>query len=58
VIIKKIIGGSKWLLFVLALSLLATTSALADVDNRGAWGDQGDGTFKNPVLLGDFLTPM
>jgi beta-xylosidase len=29
----------------------------ADVGNQGAWGDQGDGTFKNPVLPGDFSDP-
>lgn len=31
--------------------------AVADVGNRGAWGDQGDGTFKNPILSGDFSDP-
>jgi hypothetical protein len=41
----------------LALALAAATFARADVGNRGAWGDQGDGTFKNPVLPGDFSDP-
>ncbi len=34
-----------------------TLSSVADVGNRGAWGDQGDGTFTNPVLPGDFSDP-
>jgi hypothetical protein len=55
--IKDIIRSSKWLLFTLALSLVATSLARADVGNRGVWGDQGDGTFKNPVLPGDFSDP-
>jgi beta-xylosidase len=25
--------------------------------NHGPWGDQGDGTFRNPVLAGDFSDP-
>jgi beta-xylosidase len=29
----------------------------ADVGNQGSWGDQGDGTYKNPVLPGDFSDP-
>jgi beta-xylosidase len=39
------------------LGLAASFWAHADVGNRGAWGDQGDGTFKNPVLPGDFSDP-
>ena len=38
--------------FLLSLAVLH-----ADVGNRGAWGDQGDGTFKNPILPGDFSDP-
>ena len=44
-----------WLL--LALNLAVISPALADIGNRGAWGDQGDSTFKNPVLPGDFSDP-
>ena len=39
------------------LWLLAAVSSPADEGNRGAWGDQGNGTFKNPVLPGDFSDP-
>ena len=45
-----------WLL-VLAVFFAVSFWADADVGNRGAWGDQGDGTFKNPVLPGDFSDP-
>ena len=43
----------------LLLSLLAllTVTARADIGNQGVWGDQGDGTFKNPILPGDFSDP-
>ena len=39
---------------ILAASILLLH---ADVGNQGAWGDQGDGTYKNPVLPGDFSDP-
>jgi hypothetical protein len=35
----------------------AVAAARADQGNRGAWGDQGDGTYKNPILPGDFSDP-
>lgn len=38
---------------LLMLALTAATAS-ADVGNRGAWGDQGDGTFLNPVLPADY----
>jgi beta-xylosidase len=42
----------------IALKLLLVLPCLiADTGNRGAWGDQGDGTFKNPILPGDFSDP-
>jgi beta-xylosidase len=44
------------LLIILAV-ICVNHPAVADVGNRGAWGDQGDGTFKNPVLPGDFSDP-
>ena len=28
--------------------------ARADIGNRGAWGDRGDGTYLNPILPGDY----
>ncbi len=37
--------------------LLAASAVQADVGNRGSWGDQGDGTYKNPILPGDFSDP-
>ena len=43
----------KIILMVLFLSA-AIPFVRADVGNRGAWGDQGDGTFKNPILPGDY----
>ncbi len=49
--------NNKLLLLVLAFGLAASSVARADVGNRGAWGDQGDGTFKNPILPGDFSDP-
>ena len=33
---------------------LGSIAAIADVGNRGPWGDQGDGTFKNPILPADY----
>lgn len=42
------------LLLALVLDLAGVPFLHADVGNRGAWGDQGDGTFKNPVLPGDY----
>lgn len=37
--------------------LCSTRCSLADIGNKGPWGDQADGTFKNPVLPGDFSDP-
>jgi hypothetical protein len=48
---------SKLLRLVLAFVLVASVSVRADVGNPGAWGDQDDGTFKNPILPGDFSDP-
>ena len=48
---------NKFLLLFLALAFDVVNVAHADVGNRGAWGDQGDGTFKNPILPGDFSDP-
>ena len=45
-----------WLLAVVTFFAVSSW-AVADVGNYGAWGDQGDGTFKNPVLPGDFSDP-
>ena len=43
---------------IIILALISVNHlAVADVGNRGAWGDQGDGTFKNPILPGDFSDP-
>lgn len=49
----------KTLSVMLLTALLTSSSGVlqADVGNLGAWGDQGDGTFKNPVLPGDFSDP-
>ena len=44
------------LIIILAV-ICVNHASVADVGNRGAWGDQGDGTFKNPILPGDFSDP-
>ncbi len=36
------------------MALMALVRVPADVGNLGAWGDQGDGTYKNPILPGDY----
>ena len=33
---------------------LAGAEAFADVGNKGPWGDQGDGTYRNPILPADY----
>ena len=49
----------KNLSMILAAScfLAVTLNAFADEGNQGAWGDQGDGTYINPILPGDFSDP-
>ncbi len=45
-----------WLLvfsFLLSFSLLAQTTD----HQTGNWGDQGDGTFRNPILPSDYSDP-
>ena len=32
-------------------------TATAEAAQPGSWGDQGDGTYRNPVLNGDFSDP-
>ncbi len=44
-------------LLILLAAICMNHPAFADVGNRGAWGDQGDGTFKNPILPGDYSDP-
>ncbi len=44
---------------LIALVVAAVCSSIGgrawgDVGNMGSWGDQGDGTYKNPVLPGDY----
>ncbi len=43
----------------MSLSLIATmTTALLATDTQTPhWGDQGDGTFRNPIIAGDFSDP-
>jgi beta-xylosidase len=48
--------GVRFLWTAICLVTLALP-AFADTGNRGAWGDQGDGTYKNPILPGDFSDP-
>ena len=44
----------KRLFITSTLILLSTLNIFADEGNRGSWGDQGDGTFKNPILPADY----
>ena len=39
------------------LLIFISPDCRADIGNHGAWGDQGDGTYKNPILPGDFSDP-
>ena len=43
------------LLFLVWVLLLSV--AQADAGNTGAWGDLGNGTYKNPILPGDYSDP-
>jgi beta-xylosidase len=36
------------------LAACSISAARADIGNRGAWGDRGDGTYLNPILPGDY----
>ncbi len=45
------------LLLAAACLLPAVPAARALDGQTGLWGDQGDGTFRNPVLSGDFSDP-
>lgn len=40
--------------FVYILSMLYTQSMAQPI---GRWGDQGDGTFRNPVIAADYSDP-
>lgn len=39
---------------IVLITLLFAPSLFADEGNRGSWGDQGDGSFKNPILPADY----
>ncbi|NBV53964.1 MAG: beta-xylosidase, partial [Verrucomicrobia bacterium] len=38
-------------------ALLLTAVAVAEPADKPAWGDQGDGTYRNPILWADFNNP-
>jgi beta-xylosidase len=38
---------------IVGLAFVITTS-FGDVGNKGLWGDQGNGTFKNPIIPADY----
>jgi len=44
-------------LLSLVFSLLVAFPLIAGDFNRGKWGDQGNGTYNNPLLPGDFSDP-
>ena len=54
---KKIKRGLCCLLLVAMLANLCCFTALAGVDGQGDWGDQGNGTFVNPILNADYSDP-
>jgi beta-xylosidase len=39
------------------LSVSASSAAFADIGNTGPWGDQGNGTYTNPILPADYSDP-
>ncbi len=55
--------NTKLMIGAIAMSLLLniapvfTGQVLAGENNKGAWGDNGDGTFNNPVLPADYSDP-
>ena len=40
--------------FCATVIIIALATARADVGNIGRWGDQGDGTYVNPIVPGDY----
>lgn len=54
--IKIILGG---IVMSLLLNMLpaCVSPVMAGDNNVGAWGDNGDGTYNNPVLPGDYSDP-
>ena len=41
-----------------AIALTLSTTAWLDADQEtGKWGDQGDGTYRNPVIAADYSDP-
>ena len=47
------VGGAGWLAAV-GQGAAPTSNVSADQPTQGEWGDQGDGTYANPVLPADF----
>lgn len=45
---------NRWIVSLLAFCVMA---AFAADDDKYSWGDQGDGTYRNPVLNADFSDP-
>lgn len=54
--LKQIIGGVA-MSIILSIAPVFTGTVIAGTDNEGAWGDNGDGTYNNPVLPGDYSDP-
>lgn len=55
---KSMKAGICRMLFVIAMLVFMNTSAVfAGTYNKGAWGDNGDGTYNNPILPGDYSDP-
>jgi hypothetical protein len=44
-------------LWLVAFAGIGGALALADTGRNGAWGDRGDGTFRNPVIAADYSDP-
>ncbi len=43
--------------FLILFMLAAALVSRGDVANRASWGDQGDGTYRNPILKADYSDP-
>ena len=44
-------------LLTMILMPMSASKVMAGSYNKGAWGDNGDGTYNNPILPGDYSDP-
>lgn len=50
-------GVCSFFLFIAMLLFMNASVVFAGTYNKGAWGDNGDGTYNNPILPGDYSDP-